>query len=140
VVYADLHRTSQILNNLIGNAIKYSPKGGTVTVTAEEHEGMVRVSVRDEGLGIPEEALHGLFTPFFRADRDARSDIPGTGLGLTIVKNLVEGQGGAVTLESEEGVGTVVSFTLPVSAEAYTLKSPPSPPRPAESGVFWTGS
>lgn len=120
-VYADAHRTTQILNNLMGNAVKYSPMGGVVRVSVQEIGEDVRISVSDSGIGIPAEDLGRLFTAFFRVERDARSDIPGTGLGLTIVKNLVESHGGRVTVESTEGVGTTFSFTLPSTRERYEL-------------------
>lgn len=111
--WADPHRVTQVLTNLLGNAVKYSPRGGPVEVRLAPNGGDVVVSVQDHGLGIPEEAMQRLFTAFFRVDRDARSEVPGTGLGLTIVKSLVESQGGRVWLESVEGEGTTFHFSLP---------------------------
>ncbi len=118
-VFADPQRVVQVLANLIGNAVKYSPRGGPVTLSAAAADSMVTVSVSDHGLGIPEADLERLFTAFFRTARDERSDIPGTGLGLTIVKSLVEGHGGRVWLDSVEGEGTTFHFTLPATREMF---------------------
>lgn len=116
-VRADSARTMQILVNLLSNAVKYSPRGGTITVEMEEEGGMVRTLVRDRGVGIPPEALDHLFTWFYRAERDATAGLPGIGLGLYVVKNLVEMQGGTVRVESQEGQGSTFSFTLPRAAQ-----------------------
>jgi signal transduction histidine kinase len=117
-VYADPGRTSQILANLIGNGLKYSPRGGPVRVDfkADKAGNLVEVSVRDEGLGIPAAALETLFTPFSRLEDEERKDIPGCGLGLAIVRYLVDAHGGRVWVESTEGAGSTFYFTLPASS------------------------
>ena len=112
-VVADGHCVKRILRNLIENAIKYSPSGGTVTVSARYCGGeYVQVDVEDEGIGIPRESTTRLFTPYFRGHA-SQGNIPGTGLGLVVVKDLVERHGGRVWVEPREGRGTKVAFTLP---------------------------
>jgi signal transduction histidine kinase len=115
-VRADPARVTQILTNLISNAYKYTPNGGTITIKARKDSGMVRCDVADTGVGMTPEDLAKLFTKFWRADDVYIREQPGTGLGLTIVKNLVELQGGELTVTSEKGKGTTFSFTLPISA------------------------
>jgi signal transduction histidine kinase len=103
-------RLLQVLSNLIGNAIKYSPEGGVVTVETRDSFPEARVRVIDFGPGIPEERLAHVFERFYRGDDGPTA---GSGLGLAIVKAIVEAHGGTVAAESEVGVGSVFSFTLP---------------------------
>lgn len=114
-VRADPDRAEQILINLISNAYKYTPDGGTVTVRTRQIGSMVQCDVTDSGVGMSADDLKMLFTKFWRADNRHVRDQPGTGLGLTIVKNLVELQGGELSVDSVEGQGTTFSFTLPIS-------------------------
>jgi signal transduction histidine kinase len=114
-VNGDPNRLAQVIGNLLSNAIKYSPDGGTVHVQAEQVNGVVRVSVRDEGLGIPDELQKRVFAKFFRGDADA-SGIPGTGLGLTIARSVVEAHGGRMNFESARGKGSVFWLELPMAA------------------------
>jgi PAS domain S-box-containing protein len=109
----DPARIRQVLANLISNAIKFSPNGGDVTVRTAHHPGWARVSVVDHGIGIPYDAQSRLFTRFFRVDNRDTRQIGGTGLGLALVKALVEAHGGQVGLESEPGVGSTFWFDLP---------------------------
>jgi signal transduction histidine kinase len=112
-VLADADRIEQVLVNLLDNAIKYSRPGGGVTVRVTGGvEGMVHVQVRDEGLGIPADELPRIGERFYRADRARSRAEGGSGLGLAIARALVEAHGGRLWLESEEGRGTVVTFTL----------------------------
>ncbi|MDY6796063.1 MAG: ATP-binding protein [Actinomycetota bacterium] len=113
-VKADQGRISQVLVNLLRNAIQYTPEGGSVTLGVEEGEGEVTVCVRDSGPGIEEEELPFIFERFYRTDRSRTRDTGGTGLGLSIARGLVEAHGGRIWAESEAGVGTTVFFTLPV--------------------------
>jgi signal transduction histidine kinase len=113
-VIADRRRLRQILLNLLSNALKFSPADKPVTVRVRRREEYVEIGVRDEGVGIPLELQQDLFTPFYRAKRAATRDIPGTGLGLFIIRHLVEKHGGAVFFETEPGKGSEFSFTLPM--------------------------
>ncbi len=111
-VLADARRTGQVLANLLANASKYAPEATTVTVSARSREGFVRVTVRDEGPGIPPDEQGRLFQRFFRS-REVRDQAGGLGLGLSICRAIVQAQGGEIAIESEVGRGTSVHFTLP---------------------------
>lgn len=113
VALADQDRIMQVLHNLISNAVKYSPGADRVDVAGSLEEGMVRIDVRDYGLGIPEDAKEKLFTKFFRVDNSDRRQIGGTGLGLAIVKEIAEAHGGRLSFESEMGRGSVFTVRLP---------------------------
>jgi signal transduction histidine kinase len=113
---ADAARIRQVLDNLLSNAIKFTPHGGRVSVSVGEEDGSCMVSVTDTGCGIPEDEQKRLFDRFFRSRTAAH--IPGTGLGLTIVKAIVEGHGGSLSYRSVEGAGTTFTFSLPRPASA----------------------
>ena len=115
-IVADPRRTAQVFSNLIVNASKYAPEGTAVRVSAAAEEGYVRVTVRDEGPGIPLEEQSRLFQRFFRS-REVRDAAGGLGLGLTICRAIVRAQGGDIGLASAPGVGTSVHFTLPKGRE-----------------------
>jgi len=112
-VYADPKLLRYILVNLLSNAIKYSPEGAPVTVNIACDENDIRLTVQDQGIGIPEADRAHLFEAFYRAENVGNT--PGTGLGLAIVKQSVELHGGAITCESEEGAGTTFTVVLPQS-------------------------
>lgn len=112
-VNCDGQRIEQVLSNLISNAIKFTPPGGHVTITAREESGNVRFLVADTGRGIPEEALPRVFDKFFQVQSSTESGAKGTGLGLAIVKHLVELHGGEAGVVSEAGQGSQFFFTLP---------------------------
>jgi signal transduction histidine kinase len=118
VIKVDHQRLIQVLINLISNAIKYSPQGGTVTVKAEQKEDKVLISVHDEGMGIPEENQEKIFTKFYRVDSSDHREIGGTGLGLSICKEIIELHGGEIWVESQEGEGTRFTFSLPIRKHA----------------------
>ena len=120
-VHGDPSRTTQVIINLLSNAYKYTPEGGKIDVRASLEEPFVRCTVQDTGIGMSEDDQRKLFTKFFRADNPDAREQPGTGLGLCIVKNIVELQGGEITVESEAGVGTTFSFTIP-TAESVALQ------------------
>lgn len=110
---ADAGRLRQVLDSLVSNALKFTPAGGTVTVTASNGGAALRVEVADTGIGIPQEEVGQLFSRFYRASTATRRAIPGTGLGLVIARAIVEGHGGSISLASREGDGTRVVVTLP---------------------------
>jgi signal transduction histidine kinase len=141
LVFADSDRVQQVLTNLLENAVKYSPDGGPIEVivaprppladlyggitspelisTQKQAAGpgqeMVYVTVRDQGIGISPDQQSQLFKPFSRLEHPLTSGVPGAGLGLYITYKLVEAMGGSVTLTSRMGIGTSVTFTLPVA-------------------------
>ena len=118
LVDIDPGRIEQVLTNLVGNAIKYSPQGGPVTITIWEEAtaGVVKINVRDRGIGIPGPQQAQVFGRFMRADNAVAWGITGTGLGLYICRELVERHGGELWFESEEGTGSTFFLTLPIIA------------------------
>jgi two-component system, OmpR family, sensor histidine kinase VicK len=112
-VEIDEDKMTQILDNIISNALKYSPEGGQVTFTVAEEINFIVVSISDEGMGIPKENLDNIFERFFRVDKARTRKLGGTGLGLAIAKEMVNAHGGNIWATSEEGKGTVISFSLP---------------------------
>ena len=109
-VWADTTRIGHVFGNLLSNALKYTPPGGRITLSAEADEGLVRFSVADTGRGIPGQFLQRVFEQFFRGPDQAKET--GAGLGLAIVKEIVEAHGGTVGVESREGRGAAFNFTL----------------------------
>ena len=116
MVRADSARTRQALRNLLSNALKYSPTGGTIEVAlgADRARAEARVSIRDYGVGIPEQRQGGIFRLFYRAHTDTPYDYGGMGVGLYMAKELIKRQGGRIWFESRENEGSVFSFTLPL--------------------------
>jgi len=115
-VFADPHRLVQMLTNLIDNAIKFNREGGTVSIKLDSH-GADRISVEDNGEGIPAHHLDRLFERFYRVDRARSRELGGTGLGLAIVKHLAKAHGGEVTVESRFGEGTKFTIELPARTD-----------------------
>lgn len=113
-VYMDKERLSLVLQNLVDNAIKYTPEYGKVEIKILILEKLLKVVVKDNGVGIPEEEKAKLFSKFFRASNVMRMQTEGSGLGLFIAKNIIEKHGGRITLQSQEGKGTEIDFTLPL--------------------------
>jgi signal transduction histidine kinase len=114
IVYADALRLEQVLHNLLGNALKYSPQGGTITVQLAQQGGMAVMAVMDQGIGIPQAAQPYLFERFFRAPNVEQQQIDGIGLGLAVVKEIVTLHGGEVEVASEEGCGSTFTIFLPL--------------------------
>ena len=114
-VNIDCHRTSQVLRNLLDNAVAHTAKGDTIMVTAWQQANRVKVSVTDTGEGISAEELPNIFERFYRVDKSRTRATGGSGLGLTIAKRLVEAHGGTIEAQSELGKGSRFDFTLPVS-------------------------
>jgi two-component system sensor histidine kinase BaeS len=114
-VRADEDRIGQVLLNLVGNALQYTPTGGQVQITAYRRDGEIQISVRDSGIGIPAEHLPFLFTRFYRVDKSRSRVGGGSGIGLTIAKYLVEAHGGRIWAESPgPRQGSTFTFTLPI--------------------------
>jgi histidine kinase len=114
-VLADEDRMNQVLINLIGNALQYTPSGGEVRVSAAKLGSEIQVSIEDTGIGIPAKHLPYLFTRFYRVDKSRSRAGGGSGIGLTISKHLVDAHGGRIWAESEGvGKGSRFSFTLPI--------------------------
>lgn len=111
----DAARLEQVLTNLLGNALKYSPGGGEVAVTAERVDGEARITVRDHGIGVPEEERERLFTPFYRAENAGEGSPEGLGLGLAISRDIVEAHGGRLWVESAPGGGSLFLAALPLA-------------------------
>jgi signal transduction histidine kinase len=114
-VVADPERVHQVLFNLVDNAIRFTPDGGTVTVSARDVDAVVHVVVADTGSGIPAEHLPRLFERFYRVDHARARDEGGTGIGLAIARSVVEAHGGTIEAESEPGRGSVFRFDLPIA-------------------------
>jgi PAS domain S-box-containing protein len=117
IVSGDRDRLIQVVSNLVNNAVKYSPDGGKVTLSSRGEGGFALVSVTDTGLGIPPDEIGHVFERFRRVRSGAAQSIPGTGLGLTIVKQIVEMHGGRIWVESAVGHGSAFHFTIPLAAE-----------------------
>ncbi len=112
-VYADRAKLGQVLRNLIANAVKYSPEGGAIHLTAGRQDTWTIISVRDEGPGIPQEDLNRIFQKFYRGDGLELRDIPGSGLGLAMASQIVEMHGGRINVKSASGKGSIFSLSLP---------------------------
>ena len=120
-VLGDAGQLERVLFNLVTNAVKFTPEGGRVDIVASAADGLARLSVADSGIGIPEDEQAQLFNRFFRASSARDRAIQGTGLGLVIVKSIVENHGGTIAVSSAVGVGTTVTVELPL------LAAPPDP-------------
>ncbi|MBD3271449.1 MAG: HAMP domain-containing protein [Elusimicrobia bacterium] len=115
----DRARMRQVFNNLVGNALKFTPAGGTITIEARVVNDMIAVTVADTGIGIPQENQEAIFDKFMqiRAHREDVGNVKGTGLGLTIVKGIVEAHGGSIRVQSRPGKGSKFIFTVPRAKE-----------------------
>lgn len=112
-VVADPVRVRQAVSNLVSNAVRHTPPGGTVTVTARREDGTVAIAVADTGAGIRPEDLPRVFDRFWRAEKSRSRSTGGSGLGLTIVRNLAHAHGGTVSVESTHGAGSLFTLRLP---------------------------
>jgi two-component system, OmpR family, phosphate regulon sensor histidine kinase PhoR len=112
--HVDSARISQVLDNLVSNAIKYSPDGGEVVVSLEQEDGHVACHVTDTGMGMGPEDVSEVFAKFFRTSSVRRTAIPGVGLGLPISKAIIEAHGGTIGVDSTLGEGTTFTFRVPV--------------------------
>jgi signal transduction histidine kinase len=117
-VTADRHRLEQILINLVSNAIKFTPEGGTVRIEASNNGAQAAIRVSDTGVGIPADRLQSIFEPFVQVDSEFTRTVSGAGLGLAISRDLARMMGGDLTVESELGKGSTFSVSLPASSDA----------------------
>ncbi|WP_128380568.1 sensor histidine kinase [Streptomyces cavernae] len=115
ILHADGEQLDRVLMNLLSNAVKFTPEGGRVSVRADRRDGEAVLSVSDTGIGIPAKEQEKLFQRFFRASNATDAAIPGTGLGLTIVRTIVANHGGETEVQSEEGRGTTITARLPIA-------------------------
>ena len=124
VINGDRNQVTMAINNLIENAINYSPDATRVAITSKVVDGIVEIAVSDQGIGIPEKDLERIFERFYRVD-PARSRLTGgTGLGLSIVKHIATNHGGDVSLWSVEGAGSTFTIRFPLSSNTLTAESP----------------
>lgn len=113
----DTDKLTQVIDNIISNAIKYSPDGGNIRFGFTVNNNMLKVMISDDGMGIPKENVGRIFDRFYRVDRARARSMGGTGLGLAIAREMIEAHGGKIWAESEEGVGTTIFFTLPYAED-----------------------
>ncbi len=116
-VWIDKDKMTQVLDNIISNAVKYSPDGGTINFKVEKHMRRIIVSIKDEGIGIAYDKLDKIFDRFYRADKSRTRDLGGTGLGLAITQEIIEAHYGKIWVDSKEGEGTTIYFSLPLMNE-----------------------
>lgn len=116
-VYCDSDRIEQVLTNILSNAIKYTPDGGEISIKAWSEDDTVLICVKDNGIGIPEKDIGRLFERFYRVDKARSREAGGSGLGLSIAKEIIERHGGRITIESKYGEGTTVTVYLPIGGE-----------------------
>ena len=114
VVHANSEQIKSLWNNLISNAIKYTPENGSIKIGMNVEDGKIIGSVEDSGIGIPDEDKGQIFSEFYRAQNAKDLNVPGTGLGLAIVKRIVDGMGGTIRVESQVGQGSIFHFCIPV--------------------------
>lgn len=113
-VRVDRGQIERVFINLLGNAVKFTPKDGTITIKAYKKDGVVQVNIQDTGIGIPSDTLSLIFDEFYRVDNPINQQVKGTGLGLSLVKRIIEAHNGMVWVESNFGEGSTFSFTLPL--------------------------
>lgn len=113
----DTDKLTQVIDNIISNAMKYSPDGGNIRFGVAVEENILTVMISDEGMGIPPENVNRIFDRFYRVDRARARSMGGTGLGLAIAREMIEAHGGSIWAESEEGQGTTIFFTLKVEID-----------------------
>jgi two-component system, OmpR family, sensor histidine kinase VicK len=116
-VEIDEDKITQVLDNIISNALKYSPDGGSIQFRLVKLDEFVEISVSDQGVGIPKDNINHIFDRFYRVDKARSRKLGGTGLGLAIAKEMVNAHGGEIWAKSEEGTGTTIYFTLPMENE-----------------------
>jgi two-component system sensor histidine kinase VicK len=113
MILGDRDRIEQVILNVIGNAVKYTPEGGRIRIKGSSENRRAVLSISDNGIGIPEEDLPRVFERFYRVDKARSRDLGGTGLGLSIAKQIIEAHDGTIAIDSRYGEGTTVTITLP---------------------------
>ncbi|MBH0230285.1 cell wall metabolism sensor histidine kinase WalK [Halobacillus yeomjeoni] len=116
-VWIDKDKITQVLDNVISNAIKYSPEGGTIRFEAYSTKKQMRVTIADEGIGMPADTVDKIFDRFYRVDKSRARQMGGTGLGLAIAREMIDAHHGKIWAESQEGKGTTILFTLPLMSQ-----------------------
>ncbi|WP_019415730.1 cell wall metabolism sensor histidine kinase WalK [Paenisporosarcina sp. TG20] len=116
-VEIDTDKLTQVIDNIISNALKYSPDGGNIRFGCIVQGGLLKAMISDDGMGIPQENVERIFDRFYRVDRARARSMGGSGLGLAIAREMIEAHGGAIWAESEEGYGTTIFFTLPIELD-----------------------
>jgi len=111
-LFVDKEKMLQVIQNLLSNAVKFSPEGDRIRIAGEMVKGSYQVSVQDQGLGMTSEQVEKIFDRFYRADMSSTA-LEGTGLGMSIVKHIIEAHDGKIWIESEAGKGTTVTFRIP---------------------------
>ena len=123
-VWLDRDKMTQVLDNIISNAIKYSPEGGTITFSVEQKNRQLHVKIQDEGIGIPPEMREKIFERFYRADKARTRQLGGSGLGLAISKEIVDAHYGEIWVEDTfENKGTTIVFTLPLMSQRRRVRT-----------------
>jgi signal transduction histidine kinase len=117
-VRCDEDKIAWVISQLLDNALKFTPKGGRVVVQAKAENGMVNISVSDTGIGIPHNRIQEIFEPFHQLDGSTTRRYPGTGLGLALVRRIVEAHGAQINVHSVAGRGSMFEFSLPVSVKS----------------------
>ena len=112
-VFADRQQIERVFINIVGNAIKFTPANGKITISSQQHKDGIQVDISDTGYGIPENELEAIFEEFYRVDNPINEGIKGTGLGLALVKHIIEAHTGKIWVKSKFGSGSTFSFTLP---------------------------
>jgi signal transduction histidine kinase len=114
-VWADATKLRQILLNIVGNAIKFTPRGGSIRLAAESRDDKIVFTVRDSGIGVPSDKLLQIFEPFFQVQSGTTREYQGVGLGLAIARDLARAMGGDIYFDSSVGRGSLVSVVLPAT-------------------------
>lgn len=126
LINLDCVRIDQVLNNLISNSIKFTPPGGKVTIEAKSDNQNVQISVADTGIGIDKDVQDKIFSKFYQVrNHERHEDTAGTGLGLYIVKKIIDAHGGHVSVISDAGKGTTMTFSIPIQGQAQTAYQAP---------------
>lgn len=115
--YGDINLLEQAFSNIIQNAIKYTPEGGTVMISTEDNDHSVQIRISDSGIGIPEKDIPHIFERFYRVDKERSRKLGGTGLGLSIAKWIIDSHGGTISVDSTVGKGTTFTISLPKDRE-----------------------